>query len=485
MKKTHLSASVTLVATLLAGCQLTGTPAALQVGDSAADIPPPSSPLSIPGDDPDEGERGIGGSGVRLADERGIGGSGIRLADERGIGGSGKQPSPHQDEDAQQLTERGIGGSGRRQQTEQTSKWLQQLAEGEKIGVAGTLNDFGSIWVNGLHIQYNDQTPVMTDTGPGHTSQLQPGQQLTVIAARRNDQLVAERIDIIEAVAGPVSSVDATNRQITVLGQNIQLSERMVLPDTGEWVSVAGPRDASQQIQASHVASIAPRQQVTLRGYAEQRAGLINIGGLQTASPVSSREVSYNRQHVLLRADYSSGQIQNVRIARVQRLATHDGVRLISVERHASALNRPGPWSRMTTPATRSLNGSRIIEASVLNRVHTRPDQVMPKPPINWQAQPPRHSKAHRPPAPHKGIHPGPTMPAPHNAMERPPHSGKAQAPAPERPPARAALTQSRPDRAKRVRPDRLRPVARMSPAERPARPAPPPRPQRPGRPKH
>ena len=160
--------------------------------------------------EPDPG-RGLGGTGHTVDD----GGS--------GIGGTGNQPSGGG---------RGIGGTG----------------------IVGTIRAFGSIWVNGVEINYwEDQTVLLYDR-PVTGKDLRVGQVVAVEGEVQADRLVARSIEVRHAVVGPVASVDARNGILRVLGQRVRMPAGDPLAKTvrsGQWISVSGLREPKGVVAAS------------------------------------------------------------------------------------------------------------------------------------------------------------------------------------------------------------------------------------------
>lgn len=170
-------------------------------------------------------ECGIGGTG-----NQGIGGTGI-TAHNAGIGGTGHADS-----------EGGIGGTG----------------------IVGIITKFGSIWVNGLEVQYDAKTPVAENTAASNTNTLAIGQVVTVEASGNNTEFKANKISVVNAVAGQISALNASNGNLTVLGQDVAITSQTILHDQatlkngvkfnrGDYVKVSGLRLANGTIVASRV----------------------------------------------------------------------------------------------------------------------------------------------------------------------------------------------------------------------------------------
>lgn len=195
-------------------------------------------------------ESGVGGTGNStdkegIARESGIGGTGI-VANKAGIGGTGHTQG-----------EGGIGGTG----------------------IVGTITGFGSIWVNGLEVEYDAKTRVVTTATATNTNELAIGQVVVIEAQGGNTLLQANKISVVNAVAGPISEseMDAGSGKLTVLGQTVTVTAKTLTHDRqgsldpiqlkrGEHVKVSGLRKANGDIVASRIERTAPIAESSLVG---------------------------------------------------------------------------------------------------------------------------------------------------------------------------------------------------------------------------
>lgn len=141
---------------------------------------------------------------------------------DRGIGGTGVV-SDDQDSD------RGIGGTG----------------------MMGRIRGFGSIIVNGLHVDYAPDVPVRIDGQPRTTADLRIGQVVGVIAENRNGVLATRKINVVSEVVGRIETTGRTT--LKVLGQTVSTE---ALNTSGQWqrgerVAVFGLRRPDGLIVAS------------------------------------------------------------------------------------------------------------------------------------------------------------------------------------------------------------------------------------------
>ena len=217
---------------LLSGCSLFGP---LTVASSS------TSDLSRP--DPYGNESGVGGTGFVPGDaDEGVGGTGIAL--------NGNQTTAEGDE--------GVGGTG----------------------IFGVISAFGSIVVNGVHIDYEPATSVSVDGESGSSEDFAIGQTVAVEATPVGERYQARLVEIQHAVIGPVESVDALNRQCVVLGQTILVPETHKMPVPGEWVKVSGLRNEDDRVLASRIEITPEAERGLVRGILTSGQNGFSLSGL-------------------------------------------------------------------------------------------------------------------------------------------------------------------------------------------------------------
>ncbi|MEZ5704549.1 MAG: DUF5666 domain-containing protein [Burkholderiaceae bacterium] len=191
---------------------------------------------------------GLGGTGApRLgaADPGGIGGTGapqVSRADPGGIGGTGQVASGG-----------GLGGTG----------------------IVGVVTGFSSICVNGLRVTYEPDAPVWRDGRHADPGELAVGQVVALQAARQGGGLRAQRIEVLDAVVGPVAAINAKTGHLALVGQIAQAQEPGDLAGmaVGDWVRVSGLTRADGVIRATRVQRAAPGL-AWLRGRVTQLSGV-------------------------------------------------------------------------------------------------------------------------------------------------------------------------------------------------------------------
>jgi hypothetical protein len=155
----------------------------------------------------------------------------------------------------------GIGGTG--------------ISHGN-TGVLGTITGFGSILVNGLKLDFDHTTKVVTDGKPTTLEALRVGQIVQGVARNANGKLDLDTLEIQHVVTGPISAIDHSGETITVLGQRVRLNLAGNKEDigafrtlqVGDHVAVSGLRQADGLIVATRVDETRGEERIMLRGIA-------------------------------------------------------------------------------------------------------------------------------------------------------------------------------------------------------------------------
>ncbi len=167
------------------------------------------------------------------------------LFEDGGIGGTGIIAMGDPDEDG------GIGGTG----------------------IVGTITGFGSIYVNGHRITYDNNLLIETKDGIIGPKDLKLGQVIAVETEAKGDIFVAQNARLQYEVAGPIGAIDETGNRIEVMGQIVELSENTqygsfskISMKTGQFVEVSGLRSDENTIQASRLDLGGNSRNIALRG---------------------------------------------------------------------------------------------------------------------------------------------------------------------------------------------------------------------------
>lgn len=128
-------------------------------------------------------------------------------------------------------------------------------------GIVGTVTGFASVCVNGLEVHYDQTTPVTRNGVSADAALLALGQVIAIDAARTKEGLVARRIDMLNALEGPVTGIKPESGMIQVMGQTVRADESTrlgglnTLADArpGMSLRVAGFRDSSGEMYATRI----------------------------------------------------------------------------------------------------------------------------------------------------------------------------------------------------------------------------------------
>lgn len=200
-----------------------------------------------------ETTRGIGGTG-HSAIGSGMGGTG-NSDNKAGIGGTGH-------------TGGGIGGTGISAKAGIGGTGHSDGGIGG-TGIVGTITGFGSIWVNGLEVQYDPQTQGVQE--------LAVGQVVVIEAKGDNNMLQANKISVINAAEGQISTLNGDQNKILLLGQNINITAQTIVHDRqnnaipaklqqGDYIQVSGLRLPNGDIVASYIERNSQRSATSLVG---------------------------------------------------------------------------------------------------------------------------------------------------------------------------------------------------------------------------
>ena len=121
-------------------------------------------------------------------------------------------------------------------------------------GVIGEITGFGSIFINGIEIEYDNNTPFTIDGNKAAPQQLRIGDVVEVLTTDAKSHTQAQIINLRHEVIGRVESVNQHTFSYVVQGQTIiQRSGKDDLPKTGETVAVSGIRIDEKTIMSTRV----------------------------------------------------------------------------------------------------------------------------------------------------------------------------------------------------------------------------------------
>ena len=109
------------------------------------------------------------------------------------------------------------------------------------IAVFGTINNFGSVFVNGVEYE-TSATAISIDGAPGIEDDLKIGQVVALAGTLNTDGVSgsALSIDFNDNVEGPVQNIDMTSESMTVLGQTVVVDENTVFDEDLDPASLEG-----------------------------------------------------------------------------------------------------------------------------------------------------------------------------------------------------------------------------------------------------
>ena len=279
--------------------------------------------------DPENG--GIGGTG--LQQEGGIGGSGFSTGDgepsaavggeeEGGVGGTGLGGDE---------ATGGIGGTA----------WIDASSGIGGTGIYGTITAFGSLCVNGYHVDFDPEMAVEIDGVERPAKELGLGQ---VIEARvdpgQGSRLELRSLKARSAIIGPVGAIDAERGSLEVAGQRVAVSAGFAHENagalrrvaTGNFVAISGLRRNDGVVVASRVEVQSGRSEVSVEGPLRRGPDdALYIADLRVEAEAGS---GARPEGEIVRArgrlDASTGTLLRARVEGVRRFASD--VRRVSLE---------------------------------------------------------------------------------------------------------------------------------------------------------
>ena len=216
-------------------------------------------------------------------------------------------------------SDRGIGGTG-----------ISALPGGpEAIGFVGSIQRFGSIYVNGERITYASDVAVTIDGRRSRPADMLIGQVVKAVAIRSDGRLATDRIEILSEVVGAVEALDGES--MVVLGQRVHLgttgSSAFAL---GQRVAVSGLRRPDGAITANLVEPAGSRPDQVV-GPARYRGWTLDIAGL----PLFGPDARYDGRRVVVRGKRTPRGMMVSSIA-LDGLPDGAGVRSLSIEAYVA-----------------------------------------------------------------------------------------------------------------------------------------------------
>ena len=121
-------------------------------------------------------------------------------------------------------------------------------------GILGEITGFGSIFVNGIEIEYDNKTAFSINGKTAVPQPLEIGDVVEVLTVDDKQHTQAQIINLRHEVIGVVESVEPQTYSFTVNGQSIvQSVVKSTFPEVGTTVAVAGFRIDGQTIVSTRV----------------------------------------------------------------------------------------------------------------------------------------------------------------------------------------------------------------------------------------
>jgi len=121
-------------------------------------------------------------------------------------------------------------------------------------GILGQITGFGSIFVNGIEVEYDDKTPFSINGKTAKYQPLQIGDIVEILTADTKDHTQAVAINLRHEVIGTVKSTDPATYSFMINDQKvIQPINSLPLPPVGKRVAVAGFRINDKTIMSSRI----------------------------------------------------------------------------------------------------------------------------------------------------------------------------------------------------------------------------------------
>ena len=192
---------------------------------------------------------------------------------------------------AEQPKDQGIGGTG----------WTAGTDSDQGIGgtgIVGTIQRFGSIFVNDVRVQYDADVPVWIDGVRVAASSLKVGHVVRVAVVEEAGRVVTRAIYVTSEVVGPVERATAGTMQ--VLGQQVDTSDiaSRLEVRTGDVVAVYGIRRPDGTIVASLMEPRPDESLYSVHGLAIVKSGSLRVGRIKIGS--KSAELANRRVELKL-----------------------------------------------------------------------------------------------------------------------------------------------------------------------------------------
>ncbi len=167
---------------------------------------------------------------------------------------------------------------------------------------SGTIDGFGSVIVNGVKYESNT-AEILVNGQRASESELRVGYRVSVTGNTSNGRSIAQKIEFVPSLVGNISAISTTEKQITVLGKNIQVTNNTVFGGDIKPASLAG-LSPGQTILVSGAS--APDGSISATRIERSNSTNLQISGL--VANITNSSFSLNGTTVM----YSNAQLINL-----------------------------------------------------------------------------------------------------------------------------------------------------------------------------
>ena len=194
-------------------------------------------------------------------------------------------------------------------------------------GIIGEITGFGSIFVNGIEVEYNNKTPFSINGNEATYQQLKIGDVVEVLTTNSSNHTRAQKINLRHEVIGRVESVNAETFSYIVQGQTIiQKQNTRALPEVGTTVAVSGMRINEQTIMSTRTAVTNTEQRLLRIGTELPFKGQAARWSIQMHIKNGQAEIQLDGNKQILSIDKtiadSSKAVSAIKILELHRSAT-------------------------------------------------------------------------------------------------------------------------------------------------------------------
>ena len=230
-------------------------------------------------------------------------------------------------------------------------------------GIIGEITGYGSIFVNGIEVEYDNDTNFTIDGKTAAAQQLEIGDVVEILTTDANQHTEAQIINLRHEIIGRVESVEPHTYSFSINGQSIvQSIGKSTLPEVGATVAVAGFRIDDQTILSTRVTPAASGQSLLHRHTElpfnnKARRWLIQTHVQADKATIQNNGVAYS--FALTKSTGKSFKDQlGIKILQLQKSVT-EKIKLEQVIEQASM-----PRGRRTIDPVRQQDGSMLQRSS-------------------------------------------------------------------------------------------------------------------------